>query len=77
MAADGVSWFGLYPPVLLWKMAFFFIMDKSFDFTVGQIAHYLFWVLFASVYEDLNNVQLVQVIFHKSSNCSLKVNCIE
>ena len=30
-------WFGLYPPVLLWKTAFFFIMDESFDFSVGQM----------------------------------------
>ena len=31
------SWFGLYPPVLLRKMAFLFIIDRSFDFSVAQM----------------------------------------
>ena len=40
------SWFGLYPPVLQWKMAFLLCIDKSFDFSVGRsfsIPYFVSW----------------------------------
>ena len=38
MAADkSASWLGLYPPVMLWKISFLFIIDRSIDFCVAQM----------------------------------------